>query len=295
MHILLLGYIGQLGWELRRTLAPLGEVRCLDYPEIDLRQEGDLRQVVRSRQPELIINATAYTAVDRAESEPEIAMQINARAPGILAEEASALGIGLIHYSTDYVFDGVKGDDYRETDLPNPLGVYGQSKLEGERAIQQVGGNYLILRTSWVYSLRRDSFVTKVLGWARQQSVLRVVTDQIANPTWARMLAETTAQMLARGTEDLPGWFSERRGLYHLAGSGRASRMEWAQSILRLDPRREEQVVKELQPALTADFPTPAQRPLHSALNCELFAQTFGLCLPPWEDALRMAMEDGHG
>jgi dTDP-4-dehydrorhamnose reductase len=222
-------------------------------------------------------------------------MQINARAPALLAEEASALGVGLIHYSTDYVFDGTKGDEYCETDLPNPLGVYGASKLEGEQAIQQVGGNYLILRTSWVYSLRRDSFVTKVLGWARQQSVLRVVTDQIANPTWARMLAETTAQMLARGADDLAGWFAERRGLYHLAGSGRASRMEWAQSILRLDPMREEQLVEELQPALTSEFPTPARRPLYSALNCDMFTRTFDLRLPLWEDALRMAMEDGHG
>ena len=295
MHILLLGYIGQLGWELRRTLAPLGEVRCLDYPEIDLRQAGSLREVVRSHYLDVIINATAYTAVDRAETEPEVALQINARAPGLLAEEAFARGIGLIHYSTDYVFDGTKGEDYCETDLPNPLGVYGQSKLEGEQAIQQVGGNYLILRTSWVYSLRRDSFVTKVLSWARQQSVLRVVTDQVANPTWARMLAEITAQMLAIGSEDLPGWLAERRGLYHLAGSGRASRMEWAQSILRLDPKREEQLVKELQPALTSEFPTPAKRPLFSALNCDLFTQTFGLRMPPWEDALRMAMENGHG
>lgn len=295
MRILLLGYIGQLGWELRRTLAPLGELRCLDYPEIDLKQAEGLREAVRGYRPDLVINATAYTAVDRAEAEPEIAMQINARAPGRLAEEAAALGIGLVHYSTDYVFDGAKGEDYRETDPPNPLGVYGRSKLEGERLIQQVGGSYLILRTSWVYSLRRDSFVTKVLGWSRQQPTLRVVSDQVANPTWARMLAEITAQLLAKGAEDLPGWLAERRGLYHLAGSGRASRLGWAQSILKLDPRREEQLVKELQPALTSEFPAPAQRPLFSALNCDLFAHTFGLRLPAWEDALRLAMEEASG
>jgi dTDP-4-dehydrorhamnose reductase len=295
MNILLLGKYGQLGWELRRALAPAGHVIALDYPEIDLLQEGNVRKIVRTYHPEVIINATAYTAVDKAESEPEIAMAINARAPGLLAEEALRLGALLIHYSTDYVFDGNKGSEYLESDSPNPLGVYGQSKLDGERFIQAVGGDTLILRTSWVYSLRRESFVTKVLQWSRQQPVLRLVSDQVSNPTWARMLAEATTLLLVKGGESWREWLGERRGLYHLAGSGYASRLEWAQAILRLDPKQAEQVVQQIQPALTADFPTPAQRPLFSALNCDLFPRTFGLSLPPWDDALALAMENNYG
>lgn len=289
-RILLLGKYGQLGWELNRSLLPLGEVLALDYPEIDLTTDAFVEKI-RSYRPQVIINATAYTAVDRAESEPEIAVAINSRAPGIMAQEASKLSAVLVHYSTDYVFDGTKGSDYLETDAPSPLGVYGQSKLDGELAVQYAGGAHLILRTSWVYSLRGDSFVTKVLQWARQQATLRVVSDQVGNPTWARMLAEITAQVLAKGDDDITGWLHERRGLYHLAGGGRASRLEWAQAILQFDPRREGQIVKEILPAQTVDFPTPAQRPLHSALNCDKFIHTFGLQLPAWREALKLALD----
>jgi dTDP-4-dehydrorhamnose reductase len=295
LRLLLLGKLGQLGWELRRTLAPLGDVTALDVPEVDLTRPEGFLPAARAAMPQVIVNATAYTAVDRAESEPQLARLINGEAPGLLAELAKDLGAALIHYSTDYVFDGAKGRLYVENDVPNPLGVYGASKLAGEQAIAQVGGATLTLRTSWVYSLRRDSFVTKVLQWARQQRTLRVVTDQVANPTWARMLAEVTAQLLARAGADPVGWLRERRGLYHLAGDGYASRFEWAQVALQFDPRREEQVVETLQPALTADFPTPAQRPLFSALDCSRFTAVFGLRLPPWEEALRMAMEAERG
>ncbi len=292
MRILLLGNTGQLGWELQRTMAPLGEVIALDYPQIDLTNDDSVVQIVRSIRPQLIVNATAYTAVDRAESEPEIAMAVNVRAPGLLAEEALALGAALIHYSTDYVFDGRKGDAYLETDKPNPLGMYGQSKLAGEHAVEQIGGVYLTLRTSWVYSLRKENFVTKVLRWARQQRTLRVVTDQVSNPTWARMLAEISAQVIAMGGKDIVGWLGARGGTYHLAGNGNASRMEWAQAILKNDPNREEQVTQEVLPAMTTEFPTPAQRPLYSALNCERFSNTFNLQLPEWEDALQMTLQE---
>jgi len=290
MRILLLGNTGQVGWELQRTLAPLGEVVGVDYPEIDLTQGERIRQIVENHRPELIINATAYTAVDQAENEPEIALAVNGRAPGILAEAARDIQAGLIHYSTDYVFDGQKGAAYIETDPPNPLGVYGSSKLAGEKAMTQVGGSYLILRTSWVYSLRRPSFVTKVLEWSRQQPVLRMVTDQIANPTSARMLAEVTALLLAKSAPNPYAWLMDRSGIYHLAGSGIASRLEWAQAILQNDPDPTQQVVKKIEPALTADFPTPAQRPLYSALNCDLFQKTFGLSLPDWRQALKLSM-----
>jgi dTDP-4-dehydrorhamnose reductase len=292
VRILLFGKVGQLGWELRRTLAPLGQVISLDYPEIDLSRPDSLHAIIREIQPNVIVNATAYTAVDRAESEPELAAAINGTAPGVLAEAALAQNSALIHYSTDYVFDGAKGSPYIETDKPNPLGVYGSSKLAGEQAIAQVGGAYLILRTSWVFSLRRDSFVIKVLEWARQNPRLRIVSDQIGNPTWARMLAEALAQLLAvqQSGGEAAAWFRERRGIYHLAGSGFTSRLEWARTILRLDPHQEEQLAKEILPARTSDYPTPAQRPLFSALDCQKFTDVFGLRLPDWEDALSLAM-----
>lgn len=291
MQILILGKVGQLGWELQRSVAPLGEVTVVDYPQVDLAHPEGVRGMIQGMHPQVVINATAYTDVDRAESEPEKAMAINGYGPGILAEECKRLNAVLIHYSTDYVFDGKLNRPYTETDVPHPLGVYGQSKLAGEQWIQGIGESYLILRTSWVYSLRRPSFVTKVLGWSRAQKSLKIVDDQVSNPTWARMLAEVTAHLLAMASEDPYGWIEEHRGLYHLAGSGHASRLEWARAILDCDPKKEEQVVEELLPARTADFPTPANRPLFSALSCEMFKRVFGLSLPDWQPTLKMAME----
>jgi dTDP-4-dehydrorhamnose reductase len=284
---MLLGRKGQLGRELERTLAPLGVVWATDVDQLDLLDTAALRTAIRSQKPQLIVNAAAYTAVDRAESEAEKAHAINATVPGILAEEARALGSTLIHYSTDYVFDGRKGSPYLETDAPNPLNVYGSSKLAGEQAIQAAGCSYLILRTAWVYSLGAESFVSKVLRWARQNEILHIVDDQISNPTWARMLAEVTAQLVGRGVDHL----RQRNGLYHLAGSGYASRWEWAKHILELDPQKQEQTVKEILPAPTSDFPTSAERPLFSALDCSRFGAAFdGITLPEWKDALVLAL-----
>jgi len=292
MKILVFGKIGQLGWELQRSLAPLGEVIAVDYPQIDLRNPQTVRDWILPGSPDVIINATAYTAVDRAESEPQLAMAINADSVRTMAEEAQKAKAALIHFSTDYVFDGQKGSPYIETDSPNPLSVYGKTKLAGERHIEDVGGSYLILRTSWVYSLRRESFVTKVLEWARQQEVLKIVDDQVSSPTWARMLAEATALLLARAHDNLFTWIGERSGIYHLAGSGACSRYEWAQAILENDPQPESRLAREILPTKTVDFPTPAQRPLYSALNCEKFSKVFGLTLPHWRDALKLAMEE---
>jgi dTDP-4-dehydrorhamnose reductase len=289
--MLLLGKHGQLGWELRRTLPTLGQVAAYEYPQINLNDPASIRATIREVKPDIIVNAAAYTDVDRAEAESDIAMAINGRAPGILAEEARQLGALLIHYSTDYVFDGSKAEPYVEDDEPNPVNVYGHTKLAGERAVQDAGGTYLILRTSWVYSLRRESFVTRVLKWARHQEKLRIVTDQISSPTWCRMLAEATGQLLAMDLEDGRTWFQDRRGTYHLSCSGDASRLEWAQAILELDPQPEEHVVKEVEPALSSEFPSAAQRPLFSALNCLRFEKTFGLRLPDWRKALELAME----
>ncbi|MCS6906684.1 MAG: dTDP-4-dehydrorhamnose reductase [Anaerolineales bacterium] len=288
LRILLLGKNGQLGWELHRCLQPLGLVRAFDYPEIDLRDPASIRPLIREIKPEVLVNATAYTAVDRAESEDDLALQLNAEAPRVMAEECTLLNCLLIHYSTDYVFDGTKGSPYTEEDLPNPLNQYGRSKWIGEQGIQEVGGTYLIFRTAWVYSLRGESFVRKVLQWSRQQETLRVVEDQISNPTWARMLAEITALLLARYSL---AELAERKGLYHLAGDGYCSRYEWARAILPLDPEPEGRLTRWLLPAKSTEFPTPARRPLFSALNCDRFVATFGLRLPPWQEALKLALD----
>lgn len=290
MKILLLGNTGQLGWELNRTLLTLGVLTALDYPQIDMSDPGSIKTIIREHKPNLIINATAYTDVDKAESEPEKAMAINATGPGVLAEEALKLGAALIHYSTDYVFDGSKDEPYTEEDEPNPINMYGLSKLHGELAIKQVGGAYLILRTAWVYSMRRPCFVTKVLEWARTQKVLRIVDDQISSPTWARMLAEATAQIVAQGRGELVNYLKEKAGLYHLAGEGSCSRYEWARAIMELDSKKKEQMVKELVPAKSSDFSTNAQRPLFSALDCKKPMEHFELYLPSWKESLPQAM-----
>jgi dTDP-4-dehydrorhamnose reductase len=291
VKILLLGNTGQLGWELERTLATRGEVHAVDFPQLNLVDKDGTIHLLRELTPQVIVNATAYTAVDKAEQERDLAHAINAYGPGLLAEEARSMGAALIHYSTDYVFDGAKGEPYLETDEPCPLSVYGESKLAGERAVQAVEGSYLIFRTSWVYSLRRESFVTKVLQWSRQHRSLKLVTDQVSNPTWSRMLAEASAQILVMAGGDPAGWIGERSGLYHLAGWGYANRLEWGKEILSLDRDKGEQVLEEVLPARTAEFPAPAARPLFSALNCDRFLSTFGLRLPDWQIALKLAMD----
>jgi len=289
--ILQIGTNGQVGWELLRTCSPLGELIGLDYPAVDLSDSAGLRELVRNTKPDIIINAAAYTNVDKAEIEPELARAINAIGPGVLAEEAKKINAVFVHYSTDYVFDGTKGSPYIETDITNPLNVYGKTKLEGEQAIQAVGGAYLILRTSWVYSMRQGGFVTKVLQWAREQEVLRVVDDQISGPTWARLLAEVTALILAQGRDDPAGYIRQKAGLYHLAGSGSSSRFEWAQEILELDPQKSEQKARELLPAKSSEFPTPATRPMVSVLSNDKLEQVFGLRMPRWQEGLQLTME----
>jgi dTDP-4-dehydrorhamnose reductase len=291
--ILLLGKFGQLGWELHRSLASFSNLTALDYPEINLAVPGSLDEIIQGIKPDLIINATAYTAVDKAEEEVEMAMAINAHAPRSMAELALQTGAALIHYSTDYVFDGSKGSPYLESDQPNPLGKYGESKLAGDLAIVEVDCAHLIFRTSWVYSTRRDSFVTKVLGWARKHSELKIVDDQVSNPTWCRMLAGATAMLVTKAGKHPAEWMGERRGLYNLAGDGYASRFEWAKSILEFDPNPDQQVFQHLIRAKTSDYPSLAERPLFSALNCDKFVDTFDFGLPDWKEALKLAMANG--
>lgn len=290
MKIVLFGKNGQLGWEFERSLPVLGDVVALDREELDLCDLHAVQRILSELKPDLVVNASAYTDVDRAEKDPELATKVNAIAPGVMAEVSRTLGAVLIHFSTDYVFDGRGNTPYRENDITSPLNMYGKSKLMGEESIQQAGGAYLILRTSWVYSLRGNSFVNKVLGWARKNSTLRVVKDQVSNPTWARMLAEITSLLLAQNHGSLYDQIHEQCGIYHLAGSGYTSRYEWAKQILANDPHRSEQTVQGIEPGLSEEFPTPATRPLFSALDCSRFEETFGLRLPPWSSTLKLAM-----
>ena len=289
--ILQIGTKGQLGWELLRTCAPLGEVVALDYPDVDLSNSTGLRELVRNVKPDIIINAAAYTNVDKAESEPELARAINATGPGVLAEEAKKIPAVLVHYSTDYVFDGTKSNPYLETDTPKPISVYGQTKLEGEQAVAASGCSYLVLRSSWMYS-KRSGFVAKVLQWARTQETIRIVDDQISSPTPARLMAEITASLISKIDATTESWLLERKGIYHCACNGYCSRYEWAKEVLRLDPNSLRIPGQKLLPVSTAEFSTQAQRPLRSCLDSSKFDSTFGMKIPHWLNALELAMED---
>jgi dTDP-4-dehydrorhamnose reductase len=292
MNILLFGKNGQLGSELKNRLLLLGKVTCLDQEDLDLSDVHALVQTLNDQMPDLIVNASAYTAVDRAEVEQETAMKINALAPAVMAEWTRGNNAMLIHYSTDYVFDGRKGAPSTESDPPNPLNAYGRSKLAGEENVQQAGNAYWIFRTSWVYSVGGTGFVNKVLEWARKSQALRIVNDQISNPTWARDLAEATFSVIAAHRDNLQDVMKERRGVYHLAGGGYTSRYEWAREILANDPKRTEQLVQRLEPASSDEFPTPAVRPLFSALDCSKMEKTFQVRLPDWRVSLKKAMSE---
>jgi dTDP-4-dehydrorhamnose reductase len=287
-RILLIGKIGQVGWELRRTLAPMARVRCVDYPEIDLTSGDSIRHWVRESQPTIVINAAAYTAVDKAESELDKAMKINGEAPGILAEEARNAGALLVHYSTDYIFDGAKPEPYVETDPPNPLGAYGRTKLAGDEAIRAVGGAHLIFRLCWVYGARGQNFMLTMMRLAREREKLRVVSDQVGCPTWSRMIAETTALALRQivAARD-PAALS---GTYHLASSGVTSWHGFAQAIINLMPA-EGKKCSAVEAISTAQYPTPTKRPAYSVLACGKLERAFGLRLPHWEDSLKQVLE----
>ena len=291
MKILILGNGGQLGFECQRTMSLLGEVVGLDYPQIDFSKPEMLRKIIMEQHPNLIVNCAAYTAVDQAESDVERCHLINAVAPGVLAETALSQRVPLIHISTDYVFDGTSSSPCKEDDIAHPISVYGTTKLEGEKAIQQIGGAFIILRTAWLYSLWKDSFVIKVLKWSRQKETIRIVADQIGNPTPAYFLAQSINLVSFKARSDLFGYFMEHSGIYHAACSTYASRYEWAKAIVQLDPFPEQQVLKSLQPAKSDEFLTPAKRPLFSALDCTKLHQTFGVKLPGWQEGLTYMMQ----
>jgi dTDP-4-dehydrorhamnose reductase len=285
-RLLLIGKVGQVGWELRRTLAPMARVTCVDFPEIDLTSGDSIRQWVSSSRPEIIINAAAYTAVDKAESEPERAMTINGMAPGILAEESKKLGALLVHYSTDYVFDGTKTDPYVEEDRPNPLGAYGRTKLVGDEAVRAVGGAHLIFRLCWVYGARGQNFMLTIVRLARERESLRVVSDQIGCPTWSRMIAETTALAVRQVGHD----FAAYSGTYHLAASGVTSWHGFAEAIVNLLPPAERKCLR-VEAIPSSEYPTPTKRPAYSVLSCEKLKRVFGLELPAWDASLKQVLE----
>lgn len=287
--VLIIGKIGQVGYELRRTIAPLGRVVAVDYPEIDLTDGTSLRKWVREVKPSVIINSAAYTAVDKAETDVERCHKINAYGPGVLAEEAKKLDALLVHYSTDYVYDGTRTSPYVETEPPNPLSTYGRSKLAGDQAVQQAGGRHLIFRLCWVYGARGQNFLLTMRRLARERETLRVVRDQFGCPTWSRLIAETTALAVEQVLgADEPAAFT---GIYHLAASGQTNWHGFAEAIVSQIPASERKC-KVVEPIPTEQYPLPARRPAYSVLSCEKLRRVFGLQLPDWQDSLRLVLED---
>jgi dTDP-4-dehydrorhamnose reductase len=294
LNILLLGKNGQVGWELQRSLLPLGHVTALDFDSTDhcgdFANPAGIADTVRALRPDVIVNAAAHTAVDKAESEPDLARLLNATTPGVLAAEAARLGALLVHYSTDYVFDGSGNQPWLETDAPAPLSVYGRTKLEGEQLIQQSGAQHLILRTSWVYAARGGNFAKTMLRLAQERERLTVIDDQWGAPTGADLLADVTAHAirhLAQRPQD--------SGLYHCVAAGETNWHQYAQAVLALATQLKPATplkATEVAPVPTSAFPTPAQRPHNSRLNTTRLQATFGLRLPHWRDGVaRMLAE----
>jgi dTDP-4-dehydrorhamnose reductase len=294
MTILLLGKDGQVGWQLQRSLAPHGPVVACDRTQCDLSDPDRIRSVVRDVRPSVIVNATAYTAVDKAESEPELAHRINAEAPGILAEEAAALGALLVHYSTDYVFDGTKATPYVETDPTGPQSVYGRTKLAGEEAIRAVDGRSVIFRTSWVFGARGGNFVKTILRLAREKDSLNVVADQVGSPTPAALIATVTGVALAMLRHGEPEKMAKNE-IYHLAAARPVSWCEFARTIVGLagqvpgfDLRLKPEAIHAIT---TAEYPTPARRPANSCLDCTRLETDFGLQMPDWQPYLERMLQ----
>ncbi|TFY99920.1 dTDP-4-dehydrorhamnose reductase [Ramlibacter rhizophilus] len=298
MKILLLGKDGQLGWELQRALAPLGELIAPGRSGAagacgDLSRPEELAATVAALQPQVIVNAAAFTAVDRAEQETALARQVNALAPQRLAQAAQALGAWMVHFSTDYVFDGSGDLPWREDDAPAPLNAYGQTKLEGERAVRQACARHLVLRTSWVYGARGGNFAKTMVRLASQREALQVVDDQVGAPTGAELVADITAHALRHALRA-----PQVAGTYHLAAAGATSWHGYATHVLRRAAalgRTLKVAPDAVRPIASADYPTPARRPLNSRLDTRRLADTFGLHLPPWQQGVDRMLDEWLG
>ncbi len=292
MPILLFGPNGQVGWELRRTLAALGPVITVSRQETDLADPDAIRSTIRVAGPRLIVNAAAYTAVDKAETETDLALAINGTAVGVMAEEAKRCGVPLVHYSTDYVFDGKATRPLRESDPVAPLNAYGRSKLAGEEAIRGSGlAAHLIFRCCWVYTNRGQNFLRTMQRLAGERDDVRVVSDQLGSPTWARLIAEATALVLAT-TRGRGGWdaLADRGGTYHLAAAGSCSWYDFAAAIIAASPRADGSVAR-VTPIPTCAYPTPAARPAYSVLATEALQEAFGITLPSWRQGLMLCLD----
>lgn len=286
MRILIIGRNGQVGWELQRALAPLGEVIALGRSDIDLAHPYFAAQAVRKLAPEIIINAAAYTAVDKAETETGLARTINALAPGAMAQVARDLGALFVHYSTDYVFDGRSAIPYREDDPAEPISAYGRSKEEGERLIRDSGARHLILRTSWVYGLRGKNFLLTMLKLAREQERLRIVADQFGTPTWCRLIAETTASLII-ATDG-----KAVQETYHLTPSGDTSWHGFASAIIKWGTQSGFCPNVLIDGISTAEYPTAARRPAYSVLDTAKLRAAYGMVIPNWEEALAQCLAE---
>lgn len=292
--ILITGKNGQVGWELQRSLLPLGRVIAVDRKQLDLSDADSVRKLIQEIKPDVIVNAAAYTAVDKAEEERDLAYQVNAVAPGVMAEEARKLGALLLHYSTDYVFNGEKSSPYTETDQPSPINVYGASKLEGEQAIQASGCHHLIFRTSWVFSSRGHNFLLSMLRLAKEREELRIVADQIGSPTSARYIADATSHILSRTMPALAAGDFES-GLYNMTSAGNTSWHGFASAIidtataLMADHAFK---VKSIQPITTAEYPVPARRPANSQLSNQCLAERFSISVPQWQVQMELCIAE---
>jgi dTDP-4-dehydrorhamnose reductase len=302
--ILLTGQNGQLGNELQRLLPSIGEVAAFDRKKLDLSKPADIRRTIRDMGPQLIVNAAAYTAVDQAESDESSARAINSDAPLIMAEEAKKIGAALVHYSTDYIFDGTRNLPYEEDNAPNPVSVYGKTKLAGEQAIREVGAPHFIFRTAWVYATRGRNFLLTILRLACEREELGVVRDQVGAPTWSREIAQATTSILKTALQGFNGrfWSSAATGTYHMTAAGETTWYEFAQAILgeasqavpnplwlQSATRGRSLTVQRLSPITTDQYPTPARRPPYSVLSNSLLNRTFGIQLSDWRQQLHSA------
>ncbi|MDE3022537.1 MAG: dTDP-4-dehydrorhamnose reductase [Pseudomonadota bacterium] len=286
MNILLFGKNGQLGRELQRVLPSVGEMIALGRSDLELFDLASLRARIRSVKPDIIVNAAAYTWVDRAESEPERAMEINAVAPGVMAQEAKRIGALLVHYSTDYVFDGKKSTPYLEEDEPSPINVYGQSKLKGEKAVQESGASCYIFRSSWIYGIHGQNFLLTLIRLAMEKPEIRVVSDQIGAPTWARTIAHATQKILQSGKMN-----PENSGIYHLSAGGQASWYRFAQHIVSILTMRLDCPLARVVPIPASQYPSAAVRPANSLLSSDKLERVFGIRQPHWEADLETCMQ----